>query len=82
MFSNLLIWFMMFFILKCHVVSSEDMTFDDFVDICRKEPVTTEEDLMKAFRKIDINGDGYISLDELFKILTTVSCLLNNYFIT
>ncbi|CAG5122058.1 unnamed protein product, partial [Candidula unifasciata] len=48
-----------------------DLTFDDFVDICRKEPVTTEEDLMKAFRKIDLNGDGYISLDELFKILTT-----------
>ncbi|BFY99784.1 hypothetical protein BsWGS_02822 [Bradybaena similaris] len=51
--------------------NTEDMTFDDFVDICRKEPVTTEEDLMKAFRKIDLNGDGYISLDELFKILTT-----------
>ncbi|CAL1545221.1 unnamed protein product [Lymnaea stagnalis] len=49
----------------------ESMTFDDFVDVCSREPVTTEEDLMKAFRKIDINGDGYISLDELLKIMTT-----------
>lgn len=30
---------------------------------------------MKAFRKIDINGDGYISLEELYKIMTTVSLL-------
>ena len=48
------------------------MTFEDFVEICRREPVTSEDDLMKAFRKIDLNGDGYISLDELFKIMTTV----------
>ena len=27
------------------------MNFDDFVDICRKEPVTTKDDLMKAFRE-------------------------------
>ncbi|KAL4237003.1 positive regulation of protein localization to ciliary membrane [Mactra antiquata] len=49
---------------------TEELTFDDFVDICRKEPVTTADDLMKAFRKIDINGDGYISLDELYKIMS------------
>ena len=52
---------------------SDSMTFDEFVDVCRKVPVTTEDDLMKAFRKIDINGDGYISLDELCKIMTTVN---------
>ncbi|GFS00860.1 EF-hand calcium-binding domain-containing protein 7-like isoform X9 [Elysia marginata] len=50
---------------------TDGMTFEDFVDICRREPVTSEDDLMKAFRKIDLNGDGYISLDELFKIMTT-----------
>ncbi|KAK7492908.1 hypothetical protein BaRGS_00015855 [Batillaria attramentaria] len=49
----------------------EAMSFDEFVDVCRKEPPTSEDDLMKAFRKIDINGDGYISLDELYKIMTT-----------
>lgn len=50
----------------------DELSFDDFVDICKKEPVTTSDDLMKAFRKIDINGDGYISLEELHKILTSV----------
>lgn len=48
---------------------TDELSFNDFVDICRKEPVTTADDLMKAFRKIDINGDGYISLDELYKIM-------------
>ncbi|XP_059149463.1 EF-hand calcium-binding domain-containing protein 7-like isoform X6 [Physella acuta] len=47
------------------------ITFEDFVDICKREPVTSEEDLIKAFRKIDLNGDGFISLDELLKVLTT-----------
>lgn len=53
----------------------EHLTFDEFVDICKKEKATTADDLMKAFRKIDINGDGYISLEELYKIMTTVSLL-------
>ncbi|XP_052775205.1 EF-hand calcium-binding domain-containing protein 7-like isoform X4 [Mya arenaria] len=48
---------------------TDKLQFDDFVEICRKEPVTSADDLMKAFRKIDLNGDGYISLDELFKIM-------------
>lgn len=51
----------------------ENLAFDDFVEICKKEKATTADDLMKAFRKIDINGDGYISLEELYKIMTTVS---------
>lgn len=50
----------------------EELSFNDFVDICRKEPVTSADDLMKAFRKIDINGDGYISLEELYKIMNAV----------
>ncbi|XP_061175415.1 EF-hand calcium-binding domain-containing protein 7-like [Saccostrea echinata] len=50
---------------------TDHLTFDDFVEICKKEKATTADDLMKAFRKIDINGDGYISLEELYKIMTT-----------
>ena len=53
----------------------DELSFNEFVDICRKEPVTTADDLMKAFRKIDTNGDGYISLDELFKIMNAVSII-------
>jgi len=53
----------------------EGLTFDDFCEICRKEPATTEEDLIRAFRKVDVNGDGFISNSELRKMLTTVSCL-------
>ena len=52
---------------------SDSLTFNDFVDICRRERVTTADDLMKAFRKIDVNGDGYISLKELRDTLTSVS---------
>ena len=58
---------------------SESLMFDDFVQICKKEPVTTADDLMKAFRKIDINGDGYISLDELYKIMNAVSKVIFCY---
>ncbi|WAR24768.1 EFCB7-like protein [Mya arenaria] len=52
------------------------LQFDDFVEICRKEPVTSADDLMKAFRKIDLNGDGYISLDELFKIMNAFTNMI------
>ncbi|XP_069126586.1 EF-hand calcium-binding domain-containing protein 7-like isoform X16 [Argopecten irradians] len=50
---------------------TDGISFDDFVDICRKEQVTSQEDMMKAFRRIDINGDGFLSLDELFKIMNS-----------
>ncbi|KAH9523436.1 EF-hand calcium-binding domain-containing protein 7 [Bulinus truncatus] len=56
---------------KYWTARTESMTFEDFVDVCNREPITSEEDLMKAFCKIDLNGDGFISLDELLKILTT-----------
>jgi len=53
----------------------ESLSFDDFCEICRKEPATTEDDLMRAFRKVDVNGDGFITNSELRKMLTTV-CFL------
>jgi hypothetical protein len=60
-------------------VPSDSLTFDDFCDICRKEAVTTEDEIIKAFRRIDINGDGFISNSELRKMLTTVSfCARSN----
>ncbi|XP_064606918.1 EF-hand calcium-binding domain-containing protein 7-like [Liolophura sinensis] len=51
--------------------STDSLSFDDFVEICRKEPCTSADDLMKAFRKIDTNGDGYISREELYDMMTT-----------
>ena len=63
---------MMIIIIMLGFIFADTMTFEEFVDVCRKEPPTSEDDLMKAFRKIDINGDGYISLDELYKVMTTV----------
>ncbi len=49
------------------------MTFDEFVDVFEKVPQTTRDELLKAFRKIDINGDGFITNKELLKVMTTVS---------
>ncbi|XP_078658138.1 EF-hand calcium-binding domain-containing protein 7-like isoform X2 [Branchiostoma floridae x Branchiostoma belcheri] len=46
------------------------INFDEFCDIMRKEKATTKGDLVKAFRTIDINGDGYITHDELYRVLT------------
>jgi len=60
---------------QCFSITLESLSFDDFCEICRKEPATTEEDLMRAFRKVDINGDGFISNSELRKMLTTVHFL-------
>jgi len=49
------------------------MSFDEFCRAAHQIPQTTEGDIIKAFRKIDINGDGYITNSELKKMLTTVS---------
>ncbi|XP_070562719.1 EF-hand calcium-binding domain-containing protein 7-like [Ptychodera flava] len=47
-----------------------ELTYDDFCEIMKKEKPTAETDLIKAFKKIDANGDGYISHSELYKVLT------------
>ena len=48
------------------------MSYDDVCAVMREIKPTSSEDLMKAFKKMDINGDGYITQDELAKVLTQV----------
>ena len=48
------------------------MSFDQFSTAMRREGKATKEDLLQAFRKIDTNGDGYISAEELKRMLTKV----------
>uniref|UniRef100_A0A672Z3J5 EF-hand calcium-binding domain-containing protein 7 n=1 Tax=Sphaeramia orbicularis TaxID=375764 RepID=A0A672Z3J5_9TELE len=47
------------------------LNFDDFCEIVKCEKKTEESELMRAFRKMDVNGDGYITHSELEKALTT-----------
>ncbi|KAF1385441.1 hypothetical protein PFLUV_G00107810 [Perca fluviatilis] len=47
------------------------LNFDDFCEILKNEKRTEETELMRAFKKIDVNSDGYISHSELEKALTT-----------
>ena len=48
------------------------MSYDQFCFVMQREKRTTMSDLMKSFRKIDINGDGYITAKELHRMLTKV----------
>ncbi|NXN39926.1 EFCB7 protein, partial [Rhinoptilus africanus] len=47
------------------------LNFDDFCTILKKEKPATKTELLEAFGKIDPHNTGYISHDELYKILTT-----------
>lgn len=47
------------------------LNFDDFCEILKSEKKTDESELMRAFKKMDLNGDGYISHSELERALTT-----------
>ena len=53
---------------------ADSITYNDFCDIMRKEKPLNKESLIKAFKCIDTNGDGYITYDELFGLLTKVLC--------
>ena len=48
----------------------DSYSFKQFCAILKQEPKTSKKDLIKAFKKIDINGDGFITHDELYQILT------------
>ena len=41
----------------------------------RREKLPTMSDLMSLFKRLDRNGDGYLSADELRHILTKVHLL-------
>ena len=48
------------------------MSYEQFCLVMKRERKTTMRDLMSSFRKIDLNGDGYITAEELHKVLTKV----------
>ncbi|XP_075472035.1 EF-hand calcium-binding domain-containing protein 7 isoform X3 [Ascaphus truei] len=56
---------------KYWTARTKEINFDDFCTILRREKPTTKTELMKAFKKIDLNNKGFILHDDLFKILTT-----------
>ncbi|XP_036970152.1 EF-hand calcium-binding domain-containing protein 7 [Acanthopagrus latus] len=50
--------------------TTSKLNFDDFCEILKCEKKTEETELLRAFKKMDVNGDGYISHSELEKALT------------
>ncbi|KAK3727872.1 hypothetical protein QZH41_010599, partial [Actinostola sp. cb2023] len=48
----------------------DSISYNEFCDIMQKEKPTSKETLLRAFKKIDVNGDGYITFDELSMLLT------------
>ncbi|XP_074524761.1 EF-hand calcium-binding domain-containing protein 7 [Halichoeres trimaculatus] len=47
------------------------LNFDDFCEILKCERKTEETELIRVFKKMDVNGDGFISHSELENALTT-----------
>ena len=43
----------------------EAYTFTEFCDICEAEGRASSDLLLKAFARIDVNNDGFITHDEL-----------------
>jgi len=48
------------------------MGYNRFCQVVQMEARTNMAELMKAFKKIDTNGDGFITAQELHKKLTKV----------
>eukprot|EP00057_Strongylocentrotus_purpuratus_P010679 XP_011665153.1 PREDICTED: EF-hand calcium-binding domain-containing protein 7 [Strongylocentrotus purpuratus] len=48
----------------------EKISYQEVSEIIEELKPTTEDDLLKAFKKIDVNGDGFITQRELSRILT------------
>lgn len=49
------------------------LNFDDFCEILKKEKPIDKNEVLKAFRKMDPDGSGYISHGDLYIVLTSVS---------
>lgn len=50
--------------------TTKSLSFNDFCKILQQLKPTSGDDLLKAFRRIDVNGDGFITHGELTKVLT------------
>ncbi|XP_072555567.1 EF-hand calcium-binding domain-containing protein 7 isoform X2 [Paramormyrops kingsleyae] len=47
------------------------LNFDDFCEILKKEKPIDKNEVLKAFRKMDPDGSGYISHGDLYRVLTS-----------
>ncbi|KAK2908122.1 EF-hand calcium-binding domain-containing protein 7-like isoform X1 [Channa argus] len=56
---------------KYWTLKTSKLNFDDFCEIVKLEKKTEETELIRAFKKIDVNGDGYITHSELERAVTT-----------
>ena len=53
-------------------ITTDSITFYQFCEILKDDKPMTKQALIKAFKKIDMNGDGFITHEELQKVLTMV----------
>nr|CAB3241259.1 EF-hand calcium-binding domain-containing protein 7-like [Phallusia mammillata] len=51
--------------------SAGAVTFSEFCKLAKEMKSTSKNQLITAFKKIDINGDGFISESELYRVLTS-----------
>lgn len=54
----------------------EGLGYEQFKVIMGRERPTSRDDLMGAFARLDRNGDGYITADELMRVVTKVGGVL------
>ena len=57
----------------------ESMSYSEFCGIMKQEKHNSKNDLVSAFKKMDINNDGFISFSELKRALTMVTKCVQIY---
>ena len=55
------------------------MSYSEFCETMKQEKQNSKNDLVSAFKKIDVNNDGFISFSELKKALTMVGGISATY---